>query len=204
MCSRSARAICLCLAKSINNPPHLLGALLTPSAQLVVEENMKQVTSQAPPLWVSRWFNTPAPITLESLRGRLVAIHTFQMLCPGCVTHSLPQASKLRETFSEDQLAVIGLHTVFEHHSVMGADALQVFIHEYRLRFPIGIDEADQDSPIPKTMAAWGLKGTPSLVLLDREGAIQLKHFGGIDDMALGAIVGQLLQKPFVPATTVG
>jgi hypothetical protein len=163
---------------------------------------MKQITSQVPPLFVSRWFNTSAPVTLESLRGRLVAIHTFQMLCPGCVAHGLPQATKLRETFPEDQLAIIGLHTVFEHHSVMGADALQVFIHEYRLRFPIGIDEADQPGPIPKTMAAWGLQGTPSLVLLDREGTVQLKHFGGIDDLALGAFVGQLLAKPFVPAST--
>jgi hypothetical protein len=32
---------------------------------------------------VSRWFNTAAPITLESLPGRVVAVHTFQMLCPG-------------------------------------------------------------------------------------------------------------------------
>jgi hypothetical protein len=162
---------------------------------------MKKITGQALPLSVSRWFNTLVPFTLESLRGRCVAIYTFQMLCPGCVAHSLPQAIKLRETFPEDQLAVIGLHTVFEHHSVMGADALQVFIHEYRLRFPIGIDEADPNGPIPKTMASWGLQGTPSLVLLDREGRILLKHFGGIDDLALGAILGQVLERPLVPAT---
>jgi hypothetical protein len=149
-----------------------------------------------PPLQVSRWFNTPMAITLDGLRGRVVAIHTFQMLCPGCVSHGVPQAVKLHKLFPSDQLAVIGLHTVFEHHDVMGAAALEVFIHEYRLQFPIGIDEADPRSPVPKTMAAWGLQGTPSLVLLDRQGRLQMSHFGQIDDMALGAVVGQLLGQP--------
>ena len=146
-----------------------------------------------PPLQVSRWFNTAMPITLDSLRGRVVAIHAFQMLCPACVTHALPQHAKLYQTFGEDQVAVLGLHTVFEHHSVMGADALQAFIHEYGLRFPIGVDEADPDSALPRTMSAWGLEGTPSLLVLDRAGQLRLKHFGRIDDMALGAVIGQLL-----------
>ncbi len=155
------------------------------------------MTQQVPLAWhVSQWFNTAAPLSLDALRGRVVAIHTFQMLCPGCVSHGVPQAVRLREIFPEDRLAVIGLHTVFEHHDVMGPRALQVFIHENRLRFPIGVDEPDPAGPIPKTMAAWGLQGTPSLVLLDREGRVQLSHFGNIDDLALGAVIGGLLERP--------
>ncbi|MFN0161635.1 MAG: redoxin domain-containing protein [Burkholderiales bacterium] len=147
-------------------------------------------------LHASRWFNTKEPISLAQMRGRVVAVHTFQMLCPGCVLHGLPQATKLHQTFSQEQLAVVGLHTVFEHHSVMGADALEAFIHEYRLRFPIGIDVADDEGPIPKTMRTWGLQGTPSLILIDKEGRTRLKHFGQIDDMALGAVVGGLIGEP--------
>lgn len=162
---------------------------------------MNARTSWMSPLHVSRWFNTPQPIALEALRGKVVAIYAFQMLCPACVSRSLPQATKLRDAFPEDQLAVIGLHTVFEHHQVMGADALEAFIHEYRLRWPIGVDEADPHSPLPKTMAAWGLQGTPSLVLLDRSGRPQLSHFGHLDDLGLGAVVGQLLERPFSPET---
>jgi hypothetical protein len=155
------------------------------------------VNHPAPLAWhVSQWFNTASPLALDALRGRVVAIHTFQMLCPGCVSHGVPQAVRLRDIFPEDRLAVIGLHTVFEHHDVMGPRALQVFIHENRLRFPIGIDEPDPDGPIPKTMAAWGLQGTPSLVLLDREGRVHLSHFGRIDDVALGAVIGGLLERP--------
>lgn len=150
-----------------------------------------------PTLHVSHWFNTPAPIELAALRGRVVLLHTFQMLCPGCVSHGTPQAQKVHATFPPAQLAVIGLHTVFEHHAVMGPSALEVFIHEYRLGFPIGVDAPALDGgPIPRTMAELGLRGTPSLVLLDRAGRIAFEHFGGIDDLALGGVIGQLLASP--------
>lgn len=147
----------------------------------------------APPLHVSQWFNTPHAITLDAYRGRVVALHAFQMLCPGCVSHGVPQAVRLHQSFPHDRLAVIGLHTVFEHHDVMGPAALSVFIHEYRLEFPIGVDEPSPDTGTPRTMTALGLRGTPSLVLIDRDGAIRLEHLGRIDDLALGAIVGQLM-----------
>ena len=154
---------------------------------------MQPQTVLIPPLQVSRWFNTAQAPVLDALRGRVVAIHAFQMLCPACVSHGLPQAGRLNEVFGRDGLVVIGLHTVFEHHAVMGAEALEAFIHEYRLGFPIGIDAADPNGPLPLTMAAWGLEGTPSLVLLDRQGRPVLRHFGHIDDLVLGGLIGRLL-----------
>ena len=63
----------------------------------------------APPLQVAQWFNTREPLSLESLRGRVVLLHAFQMLCPGCVEHGIPQARRVHEAFSPDQVTVIGL-----------------------------------------------------------------------------------------------
>ena len=147
----------------------------------------------APPLRVSQWFNSAEPISLDALRGRVVLLHAFQMLCPACVSHGLPQTLKARELFRETDLAVIGLHTVFEHHAVMNAAALQVFIAEYRLTFPIGIDEPAETGSIPLTMRAYALEGTPSLVLIDRAGRVRASHFGIVDDLALGGLIGRLI-----------
>jgi peroxiredoxin len=147
----------------------------------------------APPLQVSQWLNTAEPLDLARLRGKVVVLHAFQMLCPGCVTHGLPQAERVHRTFSHSEVAVIGLHTVFEHHDVMGAQALRTFVHEYRWSFPIGIDQASAQDPVPLTMRTYGLRGTPSVVLLDREGMVRLQHLGQIDDLALGGAIGQLL-----------
>ena len=148
----------------------------------------------APELAISQWLNSSIPLTLASLRGRVVMLHAFQMLCPACVSHGLPQASKAREMFAERDLSVIGLHTVFEHHAVMGAAALAAFVHEYGLSFPIGIDQPGAGA-VPLTMQAYELRGTPSVVLIDRLGRVRLNHFGHIEDMALGALVGQLIAE---------
>lgn len=73
-------------------------------------------TETSPKWMIQPWFNTPKPISLESLRGRVVVLEAFQMLYPGCVSQGLPQASRIYETFNRDDVAVIGLHAVFEHH----------------------------------------------------------------------------------------
>lgn len=150
---------------------------------------------------VSQWFNTPTPIELEDLRGRVVLVHAFQMLCPACVSHGLPQALRVHEAFQGEAVTVIGLHTVFEHHEVMGSQALQAFIQEYQLPFPIGIDQAAEAGPLPVTMAQWGLNGTPSVVLFDRQGHARLHRFGVVDDLVLGAAIGQLLAEGLADAT---
>ena len=49
---------------------------------------------------------------------------------------------------------------------------------------------------IPKTMAAYEMNGTPTLLVFDREGNLRLNHFGHIDDLALGAVLGELLAAP--------
>jgi hypothetical protein len=73
-------------------------------------------TTLAPELAVSEWFNTPAPLTLAGLRGRPVFIHSFQLLCPRCVSDSIPQVQLIERIFGHTDLQVIGIHTVIEHH----------------------------------------------------------------------------------------
>ncbi|MBA3592228.1 MAG: redoxin family protein [Polaromonas sp.] len=156
---------------------------------------MNTTVELAPTLQVRQWLNTPAPISLEGLRGRVVVLHAFQMLCPGCVSQGVPQAKRIQAAFPAEDLVVIGLHTVFEHHAVMNAEALQVFVHEYGLSFPIGIDQPAERGPVPLTMQAYGLRGTPSLIVLDRRGQVCLNHFGHLDDFRLGALLGRLIEK---------
>ena len=153
----------------------------------------------APELQTSDWINTLEPITLASLLGKVVVIHSFQMLCPGCVQVGIPQAQKIYDEFDPEKVAVIGLHTVFEHHSVMGKEALEVFVHEYRLRFPIGIDKyGDHDKGLPLTMSAYQMQGTPTLILIDKAGKLRLHKFGHISDLTLGHSIGTLLSERIV------
>lgn len=149
-----------------------------------------------PELQVSEWLNTPEPLSLAALRGQVVVVHAFQMLCPGCVSHGLPQAKRLTQVFAGRDLTVLGLHTVFEHKAVMTPAALRVFLHEYRIGFPVGIDMAGDPGPLPRTMQAYGMEGTPTLLVFDRQGRLQLNQLGQVDDIALGALLGELLAQP--------
>lgn len=152
-----------------------------------------------PELSTTRWFNAQEPQSLAALRGKVVVLHAFQMLCPGCVSHGLPQMRRIAGTFNSSEIAALGLHTVFEHHSVMTPEALAAFIHEYRWPFPIGIDEPDGHS-LPKTMQAYGMRGTPTLLIFDRKGRLRRHYFGQVEDLRIAAeIMAMAIESPDAP-----
>jgi thiol-disulfide isomerase/thioredoxin len=152
----------------------------------------------APELQTSGWLNTPHPLTLASLRGKVVVLHTFQIFCPGCVQMGIPQAQRIHQEFDSNRVAVLGLHTVFEHHEVMGREALEVFAYEYRLRFPIGIDKYEGAATgVPMTMRAYQMQGTPTLILIDKTGHVRLHKFGHVSDLTVGFSIGALLAEEF-------
>lgn len=145
----------------------------------------------------AQWFNCDEPPRLADLRGRVVVLHAFQMLCPGCVAHGLPQAEKIHRLFPKDKVAVVGLHTVFEHHAAMMPVSLAAFIHENRLSFPVGVDAEDAACfPLPATMAHYEMQGTPSLLLFDKQGKLRSHRFGQVDDLLAGAEIATLLAEP--------
>ncbi|MCY4428176.1 MAG: TlpA disulfide reductase family protein [Halieaceae bacterium] len=150
----------------------------------------------APELQTTHWLNAPQEITLASLRGKIVMLEAFQMLCPGCVSHGLPQAQRVSQAFSPDDVAVIGLHTVFEHHLAQGTkEALEAFLHEYKINFPVGIDTPTAAGGTPRTMTEYQMQGTPTLILIDRQGRLRKQTFGMEQDLVLGAEIMSLLKE---------
>ena len=153
------------------------------------------MTSPPRDLIVSEWLNTERPLSLTALRGKVVVVEAFQMLCPGCVTHGLPQAQTVQRIFPASAVAVIGLHSVFEHHAAMTPVSLKAFLHEYRITFPVAVDMPGE-GPLPRTMGLFQLQGTPSLLIFDRDGELRAHHFGQVHDMVIGAEIAALLAEP--------
>jgi hypothetical protein len=152
-------------------------------------------STHAPELLVQTWFNTERPLLLSGLRGRIVVLAAFQVLCPNSISGGIPQARRIYETFEPKDVAVIGLHATFEHHDAVSWAMLKAFIQEYRLKFPIALDEPNPASPIPHTMERYKMRGTPSLVLIDRNGYVRKHAFGAVDDLRIGAEIGALIQE---------
>jgi hypothetical protein len=132
---------------------------------------------------------------LSALRGRVVVLAAFQVLCPNSIGIAIPQAQRIYETFEPNDVTVIGMHATFEHHDAFSIPVLKAFIQEYRLKFPIALDQPNQAGPIPHTMERYKMRGTPSLVLIDRHGVIRKHAFGAVEDLRIGAEIGALIQE---------
>lgn len=149
---------------------------------------------QAPDLQIEQWFNADKGLMLKDLRGKVVVIEAFQMLCPGCVIHGIPLAQKIHRMFPASAVAVLGLHTVFEHHAAMTPVSLAAFLLEYKITFPVGVDQAGKDA-IPRTMQAYQMRGTPSMVVIDKTGEIRAHHYGEVSELQIGAEIATLLAE---------
>lgn len=156
----------------------------------------------APPLRAAQWLNTPQHITLDALRGKVVVVEAFQMLCPGCVSHGIPQAQRIQAAFASAGVAVLGMHTVFEHHAAMTPVSLAAFLHEYKVTFPVGVDRA-HESGMPETMRAYHMQGTPTLILIDTRGRLRQQWIGAVSDLVVGAEIMRLVLENDDPSTSV-
>ena len=70
----------------------------------------------APRLEVAQWLNTDVPLDLASLRGKVVLIVAFQLLCPGCVS----QGETLEELDDNIREAIVGCLAVDPEGSTSG------------------------------------------------------------------------------------
>lgn len=144
---------------------------------------------ESPPEFeTAAWFNADPPPTLKDLKGKVVVLAAFQQHCPGSLRHGLPQAARLSAAFSDDEVAVIGLNIPFEETDKQSKSALETFVSEHGLSFPVALDKAN-DKSLPKTMEAYEIQGTPTILLFDRQGRLRRHYLGQVDDFRLGAEV---------------
>ncbi len=70
--------------------------------------------------------------------------------------------------------------------------SLAAFLHEYKITFPVGVDVTGKGH-LPRTMEAYQMRGTPSMLLIDKKGDLRAHHFGSISELQLGAEIATLL-----------
>jgi hypothetical protein len=73
-----------------------------------------------------------------------------------------------------------------------GRAPLAAFLAEYGYRFPVAVDRSTGRG-LPATMAAYGMEGTPTMLLIGRDGRLRRQIFGHIPDLRLGAEIMALI-----------
>ena len=203
---------------------------------------MPQVNLKAIDLEVEEWLGGPSTNISNEL-GRPILIKVFQVNCPGCFSHGIPEVLEVRQKFIDTPLLVWGLATAFEDFHINTFENLQRLIDtgevvgetlevliasgllnnnclDYSIPFPVAWDKViphhsddylldaqkfiKKDFPqfdnFPtknqklitkqvvsylknkkfeaKTFDAYKLQGTPSTLLIDKNGILRGKWFG--------------------------
>jgi len=119
-----------------------------------------------------KWFNTPhgRPLTLASLRGRVVLVDFWTYTCINCI-RTFPYLKALDRKYRKAGLTIVGVHTPefsFEHN----ADNVQASIEQTGLSYAVA-----QDNDYA-TWNAYGNQYWPADYLIDANGNVRYTHFG--------------------------
>ncbi len=209
--------------------------------------NSAVIGKPAPDIQVEKWVQGE-PANFSTLAGRVVLVEVFQVNCPGCFVHALPQVLHLHQTYHDQGLTVIGLATAFEDFDKNTLENLERLVATgelsgeplqqlgkagllndnklgYSLPFSIGMDvlienhsEVDNESinafierqlpdfaswpderkqPVyekarvhleskthcAQTFETYNLQGTPSSILVDRDGILCDVSFGYVNHL---------------------
>jgi cytochrome c biogenesis protein CcdA/thiol-disulfide isomerase/thioredoxin len=118
---------------------------------------------------ISKWLNSD-PLTMQSLRGKVVLVDFWTYTCINCV-RTLPYVTKWYDTYKDKGLVVIGVHTpefAFEKEAGNVSKAIQ----QHSIHYPVAQDNAYG------TWNAFNNQFWPAEYLIDQNGNIVYTHFG--------------------------
>ena len=122
-----------------------------------------------------------APVSLETLRGKVVVLNFWASWCnPACYDEA-PALERAWRTYRERGVIVVGVDMQDT------TEAAQTFIRRFGLTFPNAPDAGG------KVAVDYGVYGVPETFFVGRDGVIRTKHVGALTDDVIRASVEPLL-----------
>jgi len=165
-------------------------------ARLQKNLNLLSLVGQpAPPLQSSQYLG-PKPPSLASLKGSPVLLFFWAHWCVDCKAEA-PIIARLRQEFAPQGLVVIG-PTQLYGYAAQGVDAApateRAYIESVRERYYASL----QDMPVPlskRNFDAYGASTTPTLVVVNRAGRVEMYHPGAMPYEELRAAVEMAVER---------
>jgi peroxiredoxin len=121
--------------------------------------------------------------SLAELRGRIVLINFWGTWCAPCI-REMPDLQTVYEQYADSNFTILALATRGDTKE----DVL-AFRDEYKLSFPLVVDEGDQISEM------YSIVSRPSTIIIDKNGVIAFKHFGPIIESQLVEVLNEILSS---------
>ena len=120
------------------------------------------VGQKAPNFGVSEWVQG-TPTNFDQEKDKIVLLEVFQVNCPGCFMHAIPEAINIYNKYKDDGVRVLGLATAFEDFDKNTLENLKMLVETgevvgdtkealtmygqlkegklpYKIPFPLGMD----------------------------------------------------------------
>ena len=171
------------------NRPDLVDPLATPFIIREAPAEGLQAGQQAPELTVDLGNGSSFqlqdldgnPVTLASLRGKVVWLNFFASWCPPCQQET-PILRRLADTYRDRGLEIVGI-------SVQETTATDVkaYADRYQLRYTIGFDRSGD------VLREYRVFALPTQFFIDTDGVIRQVVSGPVDEQGARALIESLL-----------
>ncbi len=184
--SEAAKAIALLHREQLDRLRILLGAMIDTS-------QFERIYPFAPELIDSKHWTPESPVTLKSLRGKVVLVHFYAFQCHNCVAN-FEHYKRWHKTLREKGVHVVGIQTP---ETSAERDTKQVIAAAKRegFEFPVLIDIENEN------WNAWGNTMWPTVYVVDKRGYVrfwwqgELNWQGATGDQKIESIVDRLLAE---------
>ena len=144
---------------------------------------------------IDGWLNSE-PLTLASLRGKVVLIDFWTYSCINCL-RTLPYVERWAETYGDAGLVVVGVHTPeFAFERVR--ENVERAVGSLGVEYPVALDNEYG------TWTAWGNRYWPAKYFIDRRGHVRYAHFGEGEYEESERVIRTLLAEDTLPEPVSG
>jgi thiol-disulfide isomerase/thioredoxin len=133
---------------------------------------------------ISNWFNSP-PLSISSLRGKVVLVDFWTYGCINCV-HTLPYVTQLQAKYKDRGLVVVGIHTP-EFPFERSPSNVQAALKRHGITYPVAQDNESA------TWNAYSNRYWPAQYIVDQTGKIVFTHEGEGAYEDIDRTIGKLL-----------
>ena len=135
---------------------------------------------------ITAWINSP-PLTLASLRGKVVLVHFWTFDCVNCI-HVQPYVKAWYARYAAAGLVVVGVHTP-ELSFERDLGNVRNAVTSDGVTFPVAFD------PAFATWNAYANQYWPAFYFIDRSGHIRHVYFGEGDYSGSEQVIRELLSQ---------
>jgi len=147
----------------------LISTLITLFAGLIFAAQSSDFSYKARDLRSGLWINS-SPLTLKSLRGKVVVIDFWAFDCEPCI-EAMPHIKELYDEYGHEGLVVIGVHTPRADYE-KNVSKLREAIARLGIKFPVVVDDKQ------KMFRDYLCDLWPSQFVIDRNGVVRYSHGG--------------------------